>query len=225
MLTAFALALGQLADPRVLRILAKSVGVTLLLFAVLGAGLWWAAGTGLAAWGLSEETSGLAALFVALLGGWLLWRVLAMAVLQFFADEVVVAVEARHYPAALANARQLPWREELSLSLAAGLRAIGFNLLALPLALLLLVTGIGPALLFWLVNALLLGRELAQMVWARHRHARGATPPISRMERFVLGGVSAALLSLPVANLLAPFIGAAMAAHLIHRKDAPPHAA
>jgi CysZ protein len=40
-------------------------------------------------------------------------------VLQFYADEVVLAVEARHYPEAAASARQLGWREELANGLAA----------------------------------------------------------------------------------------------------------
>ena len=40
---------------------------------------------------------------------------IALIVIQFFADEVVLAVEDRHYPVAAANARQLGWREELAL--------------------------------------------------------------------------------------------------------------
>ena len=35
----------------------------------------------------------------------------------------------------------------------------------------------------------------------------------------------AALLAIPFANLLAPFLGAAMATHLVHRKGANGHAA
>ncbi|MGE3690642.1 MAG: EI24 domain-containing protein [Novosphingobium sp.] len=225
MLTALILSLRQLLDPAVLRVLLKSMAITLLLFVGLGGLAWWAGGWVLAAWGLSEELGSLVALLAIVLGAWLLWRIVALAVLQFFAVEVVKAVEARHYPRALATARDPDWREELKGSLAGAVRTVLFNLLALPLALLLLITGIGPALVFWLVNAVLLGRELTDMVWARHRHARGALAPVSRFERIVLGGVSTAMLSLPVANLLAPIVGAAMATHLIHRKDAPPDAA
>ncbi len=144
-----------------------------------------------------------------------------MAVINFFADEVVQAVEARHYPEAAARARDLPVGEQVSTSLKAALRALAVNLVALPFALLLLVTGIGPALLLWLVNAALLGRELQEIVWLRHRLGKIDPAPVGRIERFMLGGAVAALLALPFVNLLAPILGAAAATHLIHRKDRP----
>ena len=159
----------------------------------------------------------------ALLLGWLLWRILALAVLQFFADEVIEAVEARHYPQALANARKLPWREELAQGLRGGMRALGYNLAALPVALVLLVTGVGPALVFGGVNAVLLGRELTDLVWLRHRRDAAAKSPLASWERFVLGGLVTVWLTVPVVNLLAPLAGAAMATHLVHRKGVTSH--
>jgi uncharacterized protein involved in cysteine biosynthesis len=231
MIAAFALALGQLTDGRVLGILAKCLAITLALFALLGT-LGWHGLDALLAWvGLSDgrfagagELRGVAAFALVIIGGWLLWRILALAVLQFFADEVVEAVEARHYPAALAAAHPLGWREELRVGLRAALRTAGYNLLALPLALVLLITGIGTALVFLAVNAVLLGRELTEMVWLRHRHEADAPLPLGRGERFVLGGIVAGLFAVPVANLLAPVIGAAMATHLVHRKRGIVHA-
>ena len=225
MLSAFALALGQLSDPRVLRILAKSLAVALVVFVLLGVAGWWGLDWALAHWALSEELRGALALVAVIGFGWLLWRIVALAVLQLFADEVVQAVEARHYPAAAAQARKLGWREELANALRGAGRALLFNLLALPVALVLLVTGIGAPLVFWAVNALLLGRELQDMVWLRHRTSPAATPPLRGHERFMLGGIVAALLAVPFVNFLAPFLGAAMAAHLIHRKGLAVHAA
>lgn len=231
MLSAFALALGQLADPRVLRILVKSIAATLLVFATLAAAGWWLADWALARAGLSDalvggalggDAAGLRGLLAAVgvfAAGLLLWRIVAMAVMQLFADEVVLAVEARHYPRAAARARRLGWHEELAASLAGAGRALVFNLLALPIALILLVTGVGPPLVFWLVNSVLLGRELMDMVWLRHRPTHQAPAPLRKGERFVLGGVVTALLAVPFVNFLAPFLGAATAAHLIHRKD------
>ncbi|GGC28266.1 hypothetical protein GCM10011371_14760 [Novosphingobium marinum] len=231
MLHAFALALGQLADPRVLRILLKCVVVTLLLFAAIGTVAWYGLDALFATGGLTDTAfagaggvRGIAAVILVVIGGWLLWRILALAVLQFYADEVVLAVEARHYPHAMANARTLGWREELANGLRGAIRALAVNLLVLPVALLLLVTGVGTAILFWLVNAVLLGRELTEMVWQRHRHDPAEGLPLSRLERFVMGGIVAGLLIVPVANLLAPVLGAAMAAHLFHRKKVPAHA-
>jgi CysZ protein len=228
MLNAFALALQQLADPALRRIWLKSLGATLLLFVVLGAALWSAADWALAWAGVEEARfagaeglRGLLAFAGALLGGWLLWRIVALAVLQFFADDVVAAVEARHYPRHAAAARKLGWREELSRGLGGAARALLWNLAAVPVALVLLVTGIGAPLVFYLVNAVLLGRELQDMVWLRHRPTPDAPVPLTKGERLLLGGIVTALLTVPFVNFLAPFLGAAAATHLIHRKEPP----
>jgi uncharacterized protein involved in cysteine biosynthesis len=226
--TSLLLAFGQLADPKVLRILLKTLAVTLVLFVAVAVGGWYAIDALLAWAGLgdtlftgAEPLRELASLLLALVGLWLAWRIVAMAVIQFFADEVVQAVESRHYPEAARKARDLPLRKQFSTSRAAAGRALAANLVVLPFALILLVTGIGAALLFWLVNAMLIGRELQDMVWLRHRHGAHDPAPVSRAERFFLGGTVAALLALPPANFIAPILGAAATAHLIHRKNGP----
>lgn len=231
MLHAFALAFKQLADPALRRIWLKSLAATLLAFAAIAAVLWWGVDWALARAGVeegrfagAEGLRGLLALMGMLLGGWLVWRIVALAVLQFFADEVVEAVEARHYPHHAAAARKLGWREELARGMAGAGRALLWNLLALPVALVLLVTGVGAPLVFYLVNAVLLGRELQDMVWLRHRPTADAPHPLSPGRRLLLGGVVTGLLTIPFVNFLAPFLGAAAATHLIHRKD-PAHAA
>ena len=220
--SAFVLALAQLGDPRVLRVLAKSLLITLAIFALLGLALWrglaWALEIFAADYG--AELGALAAVVLAVIAGWLLFRIVALAVLQFFADEVVLAVETRHYPAAAAGARQLPFREDLRNALGGAVRAVIANLVALPFALVLLVTGVGTALLFWAVNAWLLGRELEDMAWLRHRHERDSRSPVGAATRFALGGIVAAMLLVPFANLLAPVVGAAAATHLVHRRKA-----
>jgi uncharacterized protein involved in cysteine biosynthesis len=218
MLSAFALALRQLGDARIVLIVAKSIAITLAIFAALGAVGWWLGDYLLAGSGLAPELRGLIALTGGLVLAWLLWRVIALLVIQFFADEVVLAVEDRHYPVAAANARKLGWREELALGLRGAWRAIALNLLALPVALVLLVTGIGPVMVFWLVNAVLIGRELTELVWTRQRPAGDASLPLGAFERLLLGATVTALLAVPFANLLAPVLGAAMATHLVHRK-------
>lgn len=148
--TAFARAVGQLADPAIVRVLVKSVALTLLVFAALGVGLWAALEQALESYttGFSAEIAALVSILLAVIGGWLLFRIVAIAVIQFFADEIVMAVEKRHYPGAHAVARDLTFAESLRESLKGLGRALGANLLALPVALILLVTGIGTVLLF-----------------------------------------------------------------------------
>jgi len=224
--SAFARAFAQLGERRVIAVLGKSMAVTLLIFAALGIALWrgmarlidhYAAGYG--------EVGGLIGIVLAVVGGWLLFRVVALFVLQFFADEVVLAIEARDYPDAAATARKLPFAEEARNALGGLTRAVVVNLIALPFALLLLVTGVGTALLFWAVNAWLLGRELMDMVWLRHRpgpasSGHDAAPPLGGLTRLALGGIVAGMLLIPFVNLLAPVLGAAAATHLVHGRRA-----
>jgi uncharacterized protein involved in cysteine biosynthesis len=217
---AFALAFAQLGDPRIVRVLAKSLLITIAIFALagwLGSYLFDWAGARLGV-DEGERFAGLLAAVAAIVAAWVLFRVVALAVLQFFADDVVIAVEQRHYPEAAASARRVPLREEIASSLRSTMRTLLVNLTALPVALALLVTGLGTALLFWAVNAWLLGIELQEMAWRRHRLFGHARPPLGPVARFALGGIVAALLIVPFVNLLAPVLGAAAATHLVHRR-------
>ena len=221
----FALALGQLFDGRVLRILFKSLAITLVAFVLLAWLGWLAIGWLLGVAGLDETAftgagavREAASVLLTVLGLWLTWRIVAMAVIQFFAEDVVKAVEARHYPRAASAARDLPLGAQMRVALGGAGRALLTNLVAAPFALALVFTAIGPAIVFWIVNAWLIGRELRDMVWLRHRRADGDLAPVSGLERFAMGGAVAALLAVPFANFLAPVLGAAGATHLVHRK-------
>lgn len=224
-LAALLRAVPQLAERAVLRVLLKSVAVTLVLFALLGLGAWAGFSWLVAQWDnrMAAELGGLIAVIATVIGGWLLFRLVALLVLQFFAEDVVAAVEARHYPQAHASLRHRGFAVALGDGLRALARALLVNLAILPLALVLLVTGVGTALLFWAVNGWLLGRELTEMVWLRQEQAAGARRvPVSRWQRFALGGFVAALLAVPLVNLLVPVLGAAAATHLVHRRPGAP---
>ena len=150
MIAAFSRAFAQLADPAVRRILLKSTALTLLIFAVAAALVGWLL-TGSNPCGIGPLESNceidgslgtLAAVVLGVAGLWFLFPAVAMGVIGFFSDEIVDAVEARHYPTALS--RQLPLARSLSMSVRSFGRILLWNLLALPFYLLLLVTGIGP---------------------------------------------------------------------------------
>ena len=222
MLAAFTLALGQLGDRRILAVLGKTVLLTLATFVALG---------GLLAMNLqwlfdrllppvSIELAWFLGGVLTIFLGVLLFRLVALAVLQLFGDEVIRAVEARHYPTAAASARALGWREEVRVGLRSLVRSLGYNLLALPVALALLVTGVGTVLVFAVVNAVLLGRELTEMVALHHRDAAGDAPLPGFATRTLLGAGVLLLLLVPFVNLLAPVLGAAAATHLVHRRRA-----
>ena len=216
---AFLLALRDLPQPRVLRVLAQSLALTLLLLAATGAAIFWSARWALAHWRwlgeAEQDMAGLLVVVAILAGSWLLFRAVAIVVVGLFADGIVADVEGRHYPAAAARAVDVGWRQNIRLALASLVRLVGGNLLALPVYILLLVTGIGTPIFALFVNALLLGRDLEAMVLARHPDR----PRFDRPARWSLGLLSAASFMVPVANLLAPILSAAMAVHMLHLRD------
>lgn len=217
-LTSLAKAFSQLTDPAILRVLAKSLVITILIFVALGFVAYLALVEAFDYFGLRESglAGATAATLIALISFWFLFRVIALAVLQFFADEIVKAVEVRHFPDSANTLRALPLREDLHNSMRGMGRTLGLNLLTLPIAVLLLFTAIGPAVLFLLVNAVLLGRELTDMAWLRHREPGEHGTPVGSLKRLALGGAIAGLMLVPFVNLLAPVIGAAAGTHVTH---------
>lgn len=219
------LAVAQLGDRAIVAVLVKSLLLTAAIFAAGGVALSFAADW-LAGYYLNSPEAGLlaqaAAAILAVAAIWLLFRAVAIPVIGLFADEVVAAVEARHYPEMLASARPASLGLSLRMGLMSFLRLLGANLLALPVYLLLIPTAIGPVVLFVIVNALLLGRDVGEMVAARHLSgpALKAWLRNSRGPRAVLGLGMTMLFTVPLANFLAPVIGAAVATHLYHgRKE------
>ncbi|MET3436548.1 EI24 domain-containing protein [Sphingomonas sp. 1185] len=222
MIRAFFLSLAQLGDPAIRRVLFRSLAVTLALFAGAGIGLWWGVRAALSGW-LGAQAGGWSAaltVVVELLAFWLAFRAVAVAVVGLFADDIVAAVEARHYPDRLASARPVPFARGVAMGLGSAGRVIAINLILLPLYIVLLATGVGTAAAFLVVNGWLLARDLGDMVAARHmdraamRRWRKATGPA----RFLLGLAAAALFVVPGVNLLAPVLGASMATHFFHMR-------
>ncbi|WP_242148113.1 EI24 domain-containing protein [Sphingomonas sp. BAUL-RG-20F-R05-02] len=225
MLRAFFLSIGQFGDRAFLIVFAKSLAITFALFILLGGGAWWWA-QGLAATqgaeGWLSALAGFAALVAVFAAGWLLFRAIAVGVLMLFVEEIVVAVERKHYPQALAEARHVGMGRAALMGLASAARAILVNVVVLPLYIVLLVTGVGTVALFVVVNGWLLGRDLAEMVAARHLPAAAMRGwrKATAWQRFTLGVAGTGLFMVPILNLAAPVLGAAMATHLFHGRKA-----
>jgi CysZ protein len=223
MVQAFFLSVAQLGDRRILGVLLKSLLLTIVVLAALGVGVWCALAWLAAHWALgtvAQQAAGIAAGVLTVLAAGVLFRAIALLIVGLFADEIVMAVEAKHYATKLSSARKVPVARSLAMGLASAGRFVVVNVALLPLYLILLATGIGPAILFFLVNGWLLGRDLGDMVAVRHLAPdalpgwRGSTA----VSRFALGLIGTALFVLPVVNLAAPVISAAMATHWFHRR-------
>jgi CysZ protein len=217
MLRAIALAIGQIFHPSSIGVLAKVAALTVLVFALLGTGLFFLFDRWLMPMIGAAPDSLIAAVLgfgLAMLGAFFLFRAVAMVVIGLFTDGIVDAVEHDHYPDEAKVAHPIGLAAGLRLGLRSGLRAIGWNLLALPFYLALLITGVGTLLLVLAVNTLILGRDFEAMVAARHPSARAK--PLSSSDRLLLGLVPAVLFVIPIVNLAAPIVGAALAVHLFH---------
>lgn len=222
-LTAFLRALGQIGDPRFRRVL----GLGVLLSFVLLIGVY-----ALFLWGVQALTPESVEIpFVGPVGGLhtlLSWASLflmlglsvflmvpvASAFCGLFLDDVVEAVEARHYPA-LPPVPRLPWGDALIAAFNLSALLVAVNLLAL-----FLYPFVGPAapLLFWAVNGYLLGFEYFGLV-AQRRLGREGARALRRRHRgtvWLAGALMAAPLSVPLVNLLIPVLGAATFTHIVH---------
>lgn len=217
-------ALGQLDDPKFLRVV--FLGIALSLATLLGV---YALFLGAMDFFIPEkisipfvgEVGGIDTLlswgsffFMIVLSIFLMVPV-AVLFVGFFLEDICTAVEARHYSTA-PPARKVP----LSDSIIDSINFLGV-LIAVNTVALLLYAFSGPfaPLVFWAVNGYLLGREYFQLV-ALRRHSRNEAKSLRKKNFGTIwfaGILMAAPLSIPLLNLIIPVIGVATFTHLYHR--------
>ncbi|HLS19382.1 MAG TPA: EI24 domain-containing protein [Paracoccaceae bacterium] len=218
----------QLGDPRFLWVILKALLLTIILLFGLAAGALWLVGfipTDLGEWWLIGQVNlpaiapqGLALGFVLLASIFLMIPVAAIFV-GFFLDEVVEAVERKHYPWL-----RPPDAPGFLASIGSALRflavIIGANLLAL---IIYLLAGPLAPLVFYGLNGYLLGREYLELVAARHL---GLDAGVRFRRRYwarawAAGVLMAVPLTIPVMNLVIPVLGVAVFTHQFHRLHRP----
>ena len=226
MFRSIALGFADLADTKIIGILLQALAITVLIFAGLaGLVVWLLSGTdpcsalGLGSCPLDAGSSSMTAALLVLLAGWFLFPAVAIVVTTTFTDRIARAVEERHYPIAARNARPIGVIVGAAMGLRSAVRIVLFNLLALPFYILLLVTGVGPFILFVIVNGFAFGRDLGEIAAARHgdRASRRSWLKATRGEQHFIGTLVSVLFLVPLANLLAPVVGTAAAIHLFNR--------
>jgi len=222
--SSFAKALGQLSDPRFLRVVLLGVALAVaLLFGVYAAFLWlietFSPGTvnipligpvggidTLLGWGSALLMLGLSVFLMV---------PVASAFSGLFLEDVANAVEERHYPGLPAAARVSLMDNLIDTANFMGL-LIAVNAVAL---LLYAVSGPFIPLVFWGLNGLLLGREYFTLT-ATRRIGRTAAKALRRQhwgKIWIAGTLMAAPLSIPLINLIIPVLGVATFTHLFHR--------
>jgi len=221
---AISASISQLLSPAFRSVLWKSIGLTIVLLIAL----WWILQALNAAFLLPMlgENSWMATVLVWVLGTGL---VLGMGFLVapvtsvfagIFLDDIAETVEDKHYPHDPAGTPL-----ELSQSITITIRFFGLVLLGNFIALLLvLFLGLG-VLIFFLLNGYLLGREYFQFAALRHR-------PMAEVEAlqkqygaeiFLAGLAIAALLTIPILNLLTPLFAGALMVHVFKTVEEKAH--
>jgi len=222
MLTAFSRALGQLTDPRILRILGACVLLSIACFVASWTGIaWLLTSTRLAEWDLLETMLDVLGGLATLVLTWFLFPVVTCAFVALFLDRIAAAVEAKYYPD-LPRSPGIPWWQGLLCSL----RFLGLVLVlnALLLLLMMLLLFVPPAYPFvpfgyYAVNGFLLGREYFDLIALRRLDPGAARVLRSRHagELFATGAVGAILLTVPFVNFVAPVL---VTAAMVHRFEA-----
>ena len=216
MVKSLLLALQQLAESRMQRLIVRCVALALLVFV----GLAGAVGLGLS----MVDITGILWLNTVLtvLGSgatvviaWLLFPATVAVILNFFAEGVADEVEAKHYPHL-----PPPSGQPLSDSMWGTVRftavALSLNILALPVYFL----PVANIAVFLAINGYLLGREYFELV-ALRRMPRHEVTALRRAERgrlWLAGLVIAMMLAIPVFNLIAPVIATAFMVHLFQQR-------
>jgi len=212
LLRALFLAIRQLDDPPIQRIVLRCVALALVTFTLLigavGGCLGMLGPTGI---GWLDSTLAVLGSAGALVLAWLLFPIAIAASLGVFADDVIKAVEQRSYPG-LAAAPGMGFTRSSLGSIRFMAVALALNLLVLPLYLL-----PGPNLLVYgALNGYLLGREYFETVAQRRLDWR----TLARLRRtyrvrlWSAGVVIAAMLTVPILNLIAPVIAICFMVHL-----------
>lgn len=221
--SSFAKALGQLSDPRFLRVVLFGIALAVALLIGVYAGFLWLIETfspGTVEIPLIGPVGGLdtllgwgSALLMLGLSVFLMMPV-ASAFSGLFLEDVASAVEDRHYPGLPEVARISLLDNLIDTANFVGLM-IAVNVVAL---LLYAVSGPFIPLVFWGLNGLLLGREYFTLT-ATRRIGRTAAKALRRRhwgKIWIAGTLMAAPLSIPLINLIIPVLGVATFTHLFH---------
>lgn len=220
----FTAAMGQIGDPRFLKVIVLGVALTIaLLLGVYGGTLWlidWLAPDSVdipfvGPVGGLDTLLGIGSILLMIGLSVFLMVPVASAFSGLFLDTVAQAVEERHYPG-LPPVTPLPVMDTLIGSLNFFGLVTAVNLVALigyafagPLA----------PVAFWVLNGYLLGREYFTLA-AERRIGRAGAQALRRAHGgkvWLAGILMAAPLSIPLVNLLIPVLGAATFTHLFHR--------
>ncbi|MFO1037002.1 MAG: EI24 domain-containing protein [Geminicoccaceae bacterium] len=208
-------AFAELRDPRIRRVVLISIGLAVLTFilllGVVQGLLYWLGET---PYHWLNWIIGLAGAAGTAVVAWLLFPAVLTSVVGLFLDRVVDATEDNNFPT-LPAAKSPSMTASIVSSVRLALTAIVLNLLVIPAY---FVPVLNVAV-FVLLNGYLLGREYFELVAMRRLSSADVSAAKSRWRTpiLIVGGLVALLSLVPVVNLVAPVIGAALMTLRFHR--------
>lgn len=215
MLRAFSLAVGQMFSGPILGVLGACAMLSIACFAGLWFGIDWAIETWLAGSDgfLAELASKGGGLIAALVLAYFLFPVVATAFISLFLERIAKTVEDQHYPH-LPPAKGLPILASLAVTARFVILIIGANVLLLVL----LFFPPVYAVMWFVVNGWLIGREYLELVSMRRISVRDTDQLRQRRgtEMLMTGVVLAVLLPIPLFNMVLPVFATCVMVHRFH---------
>tara|TARA_R110002073_G_scaffold198780_3_gene357957 strand:+ start:5174 stop:5905 length:732 start_codon:yes stop_codon:yes gene_type:complete len=142
---------------------------------------------------------------------------IATVFMSLYLDDIVDAVEGKYYTDRLAGKR-LGMGHLAYLAIRLALFIVLLNIVVIPLYIMFFWVPFVPLIIFYTLNSYLLGWGYYEMVAVRHLGIKEAGRHRKSIRAQVLiGGFAVTLLySVPVLNLAAPILGAAILTHIFH---------
>jgi len=227
MISAYLKAIGQLGDRKMRRIVWLNLILALLVLIVSSVVAWWSltyvpwSDLPVIGWAIgflgdtADTVGGFAFGLVMLVVAFFLFPGLMTALAGVFLDGVVDIVESKHYPGAPPS-RRIGIVESVASALKFVIIIIVVNLIALPFYLILMVTGIGAPILYYIVNGYLVGREFFEVV-AFRRLPPDLARSLRRSHRariLLYGAGTVFLMNIPFVNLITPVLATAAMVHV-----------
>ena len=219
MINLFLISFSQLPDPAFRRVIIKAILLSVFVFVFLATIVWFVLSeTNFFTFWLFEAFADIFGGITAIVIAWLLFPTLASFFITLFLEDIVEAVESRHYPDTLLEKINNPSATFIN-SLRFTAIALLLNILAIPFYFFTIWFPPMGIFVFYCLNGYLLGREYFELVALRHIKMEDI-PSIRQSHRwqlFLFGSVTTFLFTIPIINFLAPILGVTGMTHFFRK--------
>tara|TARA_Y100000022_G_C13247473_1_gene375544 strand:- start:770 stop:1453 length:684 start_codon:yes stop_codon:yes gene_type:complete len=219
MINFFLIAVSQLPDPAFRRVIFKAILLSVFVFICLAILVWFVLSeTNIFTFWVFEAFADMFGGITAIVIAWLLFPTLASFFITLFLEDIVEAVESRHYSRILLEKINNP-SATFIISLRFTVIALFLNILAIPFY---FFTFWFPPLgifVFYCLNGYLLGREYFELVALRHIKMNDISSirQSNSWQLFLFGLVTTFIFTIPFINFVAPILGVAGMTHFFRR--------